>query len=47
LRHKLILGVIVFGALIAIGYVVGAAVIVGGLVVFGVGYFIGKRRGAH
>jgi len=47
LRRKLILGVVVFGALIGIGYIVGATVVILGLVAFGVGYLIGKRRGAH
>ncbi len=47
MRRKLILGVVVFGALIGIGYVAGVTIVVGGLIVFGVGYLIGKRRGAH
>ena len=47
MRRKLILGVVVFGVLIGIGYIVGATIVIAGLVVFGVGYLIGKRRGAH
>jgi hypothetical protein len=47
MRRKLILGVVVFGGLIGIGYIVGATVVILGLVAFGLGFLVGKRRAAH
>jgi len=45
MRHKILLGIVIFLALVGLGYVIDPVLIVGGLVAFGAGFFIGRRQG--
>lgn len=47
MKRKLILGVLILFALIGLGYVLGVTAIVLALIVFGLGFLIGRRRATH
>lgn len=47
MRRKLLLGGLVVFGLIGLGYVLGTTALVLALIAFGLGFLIGKRRGAQ
>ena len=47
MRRKLILGALILFACIGVGYVIGITAIVLALIVFGLGFLIGRRRATH
>ena len=47
MKRKIILGALILVVCIVLGYILGAAMAVLGLIAFGAGFFIGRRQAAR